>query len=136
MGGSTLDRYANVFWLTNHYEIGNVFPDVAPIFTGFGQTALVLPKDGDSILIVNQPDWRDDLVEADRVWVRRNLYDGVVEALREAGLAKGAVGLTDEERMPATAIRAIEHGAPDAASRAPTSCSSTCASSRARPRSR
>jgi Xaa-Pro aminopeptidase len=115
MGGSTLDRYANVFWLTNHYEVGNVFPDVAPIFTGFGQSALVLPKDGESILIVNQPDWRDDLVQADRVWVRRNLYDGVLEALDVTGLSDGVVGLTDEERMPVTALRAIETGAPHAA---------------------
>src|SRR5690242_6390689 len=91
MGGSTLDRYANAFWLTNHYEIGNVFPDVAPIFTGFGQTAVVLPKDGDAILIVNQPDYRDDLVDADQVWARRNLYDGVVEALNATGLANGKV---------------------------------------------
>jgi Xaa-Pro aminopeptidase len=114
MGGSTLDRYANVFWLTNHYEIGNVFPDVAPIFTGFGQTALVLPVTGESILIVNQPDWRDDLVESDRVWVRRDLYGGVVEALRSAGLDRGRVGLADEERMSATAIRALESGLPTA----------------------
>lgn len=114
MGGSTLDRYANVFWLTNHYEIGNVFPDVAPIFTGFGQTALVLPKDGRSILIVNQPDWRDDLVGADEVWVRRNLYHGVAEALERTGLDKGTVGLTDEERMPVTAIRAIAAATPQA----------------------
>jgi len=114
MGGSTLDRYANVFWLTNHYEIGNVFPDVAPIFTGFGQAALVLPVHGESILIVNQPDWRDDLVQSDRVWVRRNLYDGVVEALGVSGLGDGRVGLADEERMSATALRALEAGAPSA----------------------
>ena len=114
MGGSTLDRYANVFWLTNHYEIGNVFPDVAPIFTGFGQAALVLPTNGESILVVNQPDWRDDLVESDRVWVRRDLYGGVVEALASAGLDRGRVGLADEERMSATALRALQSGLPDA----------------------
>jgi Xaa-Pro aminopeptidase len=114
MGGSTLDRYSNVFWLTNHYEIGNVFPDVLPLFTGFGQAALVLPVRGESILVVNQPDWRDDLVESDRVWVRRDLYAGAVEAVRAAGLAGGRVGLTDEERMPATALRALEAGLPDA----------------------
>ncbi len=114
MGGSTLDRYANVFWLTNHYEIGNVFPDVAPIFTGFGQSALVLPVKGESILVVNQPDWRDDLVESDRVWVRRDLYGGVVEALAATGLDRGRVGLADEERMSATALRALEGGSPGA----------------------
>jgi Xaa-Pro aminopeptidase len=114
MGGSTLDRYANVFWLTNHYEIGNVFPDVAPIFTGFGQAALVLPVRGDAILIVNQPDWRDDLVESDRVWVRRDLYSGVVEALAASGLSDAIIGLADEERMSATALRALEAGLPKA----------------------
>src|SRR4051794_3360244 len=114
MGGSTLDRYANVFWLTNHYEIGNVFPDVAPIFTGFGQTALVLPNDGDAILIVNQPDYRDDLIDSDRIWVRRNLYTGVAEALQASGLGSATIGLTDEERMPVTALRAIQDAAPNA----------------------
>src|SRR5205823_878420 len=79
MGGSTLDRYSNVFWLTNHYDAGNVYPDVAPLFTGFGQTALILPVRGEATLIVNQPDWRDDLVDSDRVWVRRDLYAGAIE---------------------------------------------------------
>src|ERR1019366_1934509 len=103
-----------VFWLTNHYEIGNVFPDVAPIFTGFGQAALVLPVRGDAILVVNQPDWRDDLVQSDRVWVRRDLYSGVVEALPAAGLTNAVIGLADEERMSATALRALGAGLPKA----------------------
>jgi Xaa-Pro aminopeptidase len=114
MGGSTLDRYANVFWLTNHYEIGNVFPDVRPIFTGFGQAALILPVRGEAVLVVNQPDWRDDLVDADRVVVARDLYAGVAAALADAGLEHGRIGLTDEERMPVTALRAIQAILPEA----------------------
>ena len=82
MGGSTLDRYQNAFYLTNHYDPGNVFPDTTGLFQGFGMAAVVLPVDGPAILVVNQPDWRDDLVECDEVRVRRNLYDGVAEALR------------------------------------------------------
>ena len=113
-GGSTLDRYASVFYLTNHYDAGNVFPDVRPLFTGFGMAALVLPADGESILVVNQPDWRDDLGAADRVWVRRDLYGGVAEALVASGLDRGILGLTDEERMSITALRAIEHELPSA----------------------
>src|SRR6185437_11872509 len=67
MGGSTLDRYANVFYLTNHYDPGNVFPDVEGLYQGFGMAAVVLPLDGEAILVVNQPDWRQDLVECDEV---------------------------------------------------------------------
>ena len=29
---------SSVFWLTNHYDAGNVYPDVAPLFTGFGRS--------------------------------------------------------------------------------------------------
>src|SRR4029079_10825348 len=48
------------------------------------------------------------------VRVRRDLYSGVVESLQSAGLARAKVGLTDEERLPATALRALEQGAPNA----------------------
>jgi Xaa-Pro dipeptidase len=114
MGGSTLDRYQNAFYLTNHYDPGNVFPDTTGLFQGFGMAAVVLPVDGPAILVVNQPDWRDDLVECDEVRVRRNLYDGVAEALADAGLARGRIGLTDEERTPVTAFRRLSSLVPDA----------------------
>ena len=115
MGGSTLDRYQNAFYLTNHYDPGNVFPDTTGLFQGFGMAAVILPVDGRAILVVNQPDWRDDLVECDEVRVRRNLYDGVAEALADTGLGRGRIGLTDEERMPVTAFRRVQSLAPDAA---------------------
>ena len=107
MGGSTLDRYQNVFYLTNHYDPGNVFPDAENLFQGFGMAALVLPVDGSEVLVVNQPDWRQDLVDCADVRVRRMLYDGVAEVLAEFGLADALVGLTDEERLPVAAFRAI-----------------------------
>jgi Xaa-Pro aminopeptidase len=114
MGGSTLDRYANVFYLTNHYDPGNVFFDLRPYFAGFGQAVVVLPVDGAAILVVNQPDWRDDLVDCDEVRVRRDLYAGAVEAVRDAGLDRARLGLTDEERIGATAYRELTAGLPAA----------------------
>jgi Xaa-Pro aminopeptidase len=112
MGGSTLDRYQNVFYLTNHYDPGNVFPDAESLFQGFGMAALILPVEGPAVLVVNQPDWRRDMVECDEVLVRRNLYDGVADALRERGLAESRLGITDEERLPVAAYRAIMAAAP------------------------
>ena len=114
MGGSTLDRYANVFYLTNHYDPGNVYPDVPPYFTGFGQATVVLPVDGPAILVVNQPDWRDDLVECDEVRVSRDLYAGAVRAVRDSGLERGRLGLTDEERTSVTAYKELVKGLPGA----------------------
>ena len=84
MGGSTLDRYANVFYLTNHYDSGNVFPDTDGLYQGFGMAAVVLPVDRlRRSSLVNQPDWRSDLVECDEVRVCRYLYDGVAEAIAD-----------------------------------------------------
>jgi Xaa-Pro aminopeptidase len=114
MGGSTLDRYQNAFYLTNHYDPGNVFPDTRGLFQGFGMAAVVLPLDGPAILVVNQPDWRSELVDCDEVRVRRNLYDGVADALRDVGLERARIGLTDEERMPVTAFRTVQAALPDA----------------------
>jgi Xaa-Pro aminopeptidase len=112
MGGSTLDRFQNVFYLTNHYDPGNVFPDAEGLFQGFGMAALVLPVEGPAVLVVNQPDWRADLVDCDDVRVRRMLYEGVAEALQEAGLARGRIALTDEERMPVAALRGVTSDLP------------------------
>jgi Xaa-Pro aminopeptidase len=110
MGGSTLDRFANVFYLTNHYQPCCVLPDSPPLWTGFGHAAVVLPVDGEATLVVDQPDWRTDLVQCDRVHVRRDLYAGVVEAARDAGLAKGRLGLLDTERMTVAAHAAVAAG--------------------------
>jgi Xaa-Pro aminopeptidase len=112
MGGSTLDRFANVFYLTNHYDPGNVFPDAEGLFQGFGMAALILPVNGPAVLVVNQPDWRQDLVDCDEVRVRRNLYDGVAEAIADQGLGSARLGLTDEERMPVAAWQALSRALP------------------------
>ncbi len=108
MGGSTLDRFANVFYLTNHYQPCCMLPDGPPLWAGFGHAAVVLPADGEAVLVVDQPDWRTDLVECDQVIVRRDLYAGAAEAARAAGLEGGRIGLLDEERMSVAALRAIE----------------------------
>lgn len=113
MGGSTLDRYGNVFYLTNHYDPGNVFFDVPPYFTGFGQAAVVIPVDGPAILVVNQPDWRSDLVTCDEVLVSRDLYQGVIDAVRSSGLAAGHLGLVDEERVGTTGYLALRAALPE-----------------------
>ena len=107
MGGSTLDRYANVFYLTNHYDSGNVFPDTDGLYQGFGMAAVVLPVEGSAILVVNQPDWRSDLVECDEVRACAILYDGVAQAIADSGLEGASIGLTDLERMPVAAHSAL-----------------------------
>jgi Xaa-Pro aminopeptidase len=111
-GGGTLDRYANVFYLSNHYWPYTLLTDNPPGWRGWGQSALLLPTEGPAILIVDQPDWRTDLVDIDEVIFRRDLYAGVAEAIRKAGLEGKRIGLADEERMPLTAFKVISDELP------------------------
>jgi Xaa-Pro aminopeptidase len=113
--GSGLDAYGNVFYLTNHYSpVPRVSVDIAPFMTGWGHTALVLTADGQSILVVEGPDWRRDLVVADRVRWSRDLYAETAAAIGDAGLARGRLGLVGESYMPLAAWKAIAAAVPGA----------------------
>ena len=60
-GGSTLDAFGDVFYLTNHYPVEPRGADWPPHWTGFGHSAMVIESDASSVLLVGPPDWRRDL---------------------------------------------------------------------------
>ena len=49
-GGGTLDRYADVMYLTNHYSSFPFIPDVEGKWTGRAHSFLVLPVMGEPVL--------------------------------------------------------------------------------------
>lgn len=100
IGGSRLDAFSDVFYLTNHYATESKTVNLLPHWTGFGHAAVVLPADGDPILCVHKPDWRTDLVAIDDVRSSSDLYRLVLESLREKGLAECRIGFAREEYIP------------------------------------
>jgi Xaa-Pro aminopeptidase len=104
-GGGTYDNFGDVFYLTNHYGPFPWINDKQPMWSGRGQSAVVLTADGQAELCVDIPDWRDDLVQVEHVHFDRNLYRGVVDAAKRLGLAEGDVGIVGLEAMPASAYR-------------------------------
>jgi Xaa-Pro aminopeptidase len=104
-GGATYDNFGDVLYLTNHYGPFPWINDKRPMWSGRGQSALLITADGQAELCVEIPDWRDDLVEIDLVHSDRNLYRGVVEAATGLGLHEGDVGLVGLEAMPTSAYR-------------------------------
>ena len=113
-GGSSLDGYANVFYLTNHYTpVPRTVVEIEPFMTGWGQTALVLPTSEEpATLVVEVGDWRRDLVVADRVRHSHDLYGEVRSVLRDAGLERARVGLVGASVMPVSAWQAIMRDLP------------------------
>jgi Xaa-Pro aminopeptidase len=108
-GGSALDGYADVFYLTNHYsQIPRVNLDIAGVMSGWGQTALVLPANLEqATLIVESADWRRDLVVADDVRESHDLVGEVVAALRDKQFSNARFGLAGKSIMPASTLERI-----------------------------
>ncbi len=112
IGGSRLDGFADVFYLTNHYSTESRTVDVPTMMTGFGHAAVIVPTDGEPCLLVEKPDWRDDLVAIDDVRSDADLYRLVEEVLSEKGLAEGRIGIAREDFFPLTLFRQLVEAYP------------------------
>src|SRR5439155_3694234 len=74
---------------------------------------VVLPVDGPSILMVDVPWWRRDLVVADDVRPSIHVTKRVGEALRDAGLSGRRVGVVGASYMSAAAYLGLQYVAGD-----------------------
>lgn len=98
-GGGTIDRYADVLYLTNHYSQFPHIPDLPPYWSGRAHAACLVTREGEVILISDIADWRRDLVVADRVVVDIDVVRGLAGVLREQGLEHARLGLAAAETM-------------------------------------
>jgi Xaa-Pro aminopeptidase len=112
-GANGADWGADVVYLTNHYSAFPQIPDRPGQWSGRGHSGLVMPVDEDGTLVVEVPDWRDDLVHVDDVRVALDLWAGLAVALRDRGLAGGRVGLIGRESLLHVAVERIRAELPD-----------------------
>jgi Xaa-Pro aminopeptidase len=106
-GANGADWGADVVYLTNHYSAFPQIPDRPGQWSGRGHAGLVMPVGEDGTLVVEVPDWREDLVAIDDVQVSLDLWAGLAEALRSRGLAAGHVGLIGRESLLHVAVERI-----------------------------
>ncbi|HWF73190.1 MAG TPA: M24 family metallopeptidase, partial [Solirubrobacteraceae bacterium] len=112
-GANGADWGADVLYLTNHYSAFPQIPDRPGKWSGRGHSGLVMPAGEDGTLVVEIPDWREDLVHAHDVRVSLDLWAGLAETLRDRGLAAGHVGLIGRESMLHIAVERICDELPD-----------------------
>ena len=82
-GGSTQDHYADVFYLTGFYTHHPFVPDAPGRWRARGHTALVLPLEGPSTLLLDVAQLREPGPTADRVLLIDDLVDAVGRAVLE-----------------------------------------------------
>jgi Xaa-Pro aminopeptidase len=112
-GANGADWGADIVYLTNHYSAFPQIPDRPGRWSGRGFSGLVMPATEDGTLVVEIPDWREDLVHVGEVSVSLDLWAGLAHALRERGLAGGRVGLIGRESLLHVTVERIREELPD-----------------------
>jgi Xaa-Pro aminopeptidase len=112
-GANGADWGADIVYLATHYSAFPQIPDRPGRWSGRGHAGLVMPVSEDGTLVVEIPDWREDLVAIDDVQVSLDLWAGLAEALERRGLAHCHVGLIGRESLPHIAVDRIREAHPD-----------------------
>lgn len=99
VGRSFYDRPGPVAYLSGHFP---PFPN--SVFSGtsrgLGHALILVPAQGDPILLVDARGYRRDLITLPDIRLGNDLVAATADALRERGLATGAVGLVGDDILP------------------------------------
>jgi len=113
-GGGTVDRYANVFYLTNFYSSFPYIPDEPGHWQARAHSYVVLPVDKPTVLIADLPSIESAALPRDQIVVTDDVTGSLVQAISEAGLDNANLGLVGEDTMPVSHFRHLERALPQA----------------------
>lgn len=105
--------HADVLYLTNHYSQQPYVADHAGVGTARSHGVVILPVDGSSVLVLDIPHWRKDIVVADDVRPSIHVTEQVGQALKDTGLLGKRVGLCGTSYMSGAAYYGFQNVAGD-----------------------
>jgi Xaa-Pro aminopeptidase len=106
-GGGPVDMSADVAYLANHYSQQPYMTDYVGIGSGRSHGVVVLPVSGPSIVVMDIPWWRPDLVVAGDIRTGNDVVALAVDAMKSAGLDAARVGFVGTSNMSASAYLAF-----------------------------
>jgi Xaa-Pro aminopeptidase len=97
-GGTSVDFYGDVFYLANHHS---PFPpnQDTPQWSARSYSGLVLPAEGDPVLVVDLPEFDPDQLHVDDIRSTLHVPQGVAQVLRERGLDGARLGLSGRDTL-------------------------------------
>lgn len=107
-GGGPVDMHADVLYLTNHYSQQPYVADHVGVGSARSHGVILLPVEGPTVLVVDIPHWRKDVVVADDVRASIHVTDRVGEALRDTGLYGKRIGLCGTSYMSGAAYGGLQ----------------------------
>ncbi len=112
-GGGTTDRYGDVMYLTNFYTAFPYIPDRAPDWTARAHAFVLLPVDGDEVLVCDTAVKEDWHVPIDDIVVAPDMIKSLVAELKSHDLAEGDVGIVGADVLTWGTHQAIARELPD-----------------------
>lgn len=100
-GGGTFDRFANVFYLSGHYQSYAYLPETPGLFSGRSHTALVVPASGAAVLCVSVPEVATEQLAVDDVRYGDDFAATVAQACRDVGAKADRLAVVGSDVMPA-----------------------------------
>jgi Xaa-Pro aminopeptidase len=113
-GGGTFDRLGDVLYLTGHYQPFVYLPEMTPRWSGRSHTVFVLASSGANVLCVSVPgEHGHGVLAADDVRCSGTFTTTVVQAARDLGLDRAAVGIVGLDALAADLWDQLRAGLPD-----------------------
>lgn len=109
-GGHTVEAYGDVYYLTNFHSLFPVVPDTWR-WASRGHAALILPVDGEPVLLTDYHDDPEDRVKVTDIRTVTDLTTGTVDVLKEMGLLDKKIGLVGRQTFLVSALRRMEEAA-------------------------
>lgn len=105
--GHSVEAYGDLYYLTNFVSLFPCVPD-RRTWSSRGHGALILPVDGDPILVTDYLDDPEDRIKVSDVRAEPDLAAGVVDVLKETGLLGGKLGMVGMMSFLVSALRRME----------------------------
>lgn len=100
-GGGTFDRFADVFYLTGHYQSYAYLPETPGLFSGRSHAALVVSASDEAVLCVSVPEIARERLAVDDVRYGAEFAATIAQACRDLGAHAGRLGVVGDDVMPA-----------------------------------
>lgn len=105
-GGGSLDRHAQLLYLTGYYPSFPCIPDFDPVWRNRGHAALLVTA-ADSLLVADEPVAPGEDAEVDAAVETRDPVAAITDALDERGLSGRKVGLAGSGALNAEAYQRL-----------------------------